>query len=268
MTRDIAPTFRTVRWILVSLGLLLFTTSGLAEEAKRGENRAKIEPYGLIYGGAIGIRSEIYVGYDQRVILLPILGYRGEKLRIFGPFVNYEAYREGAFGFDVVLSPRFNGFDESNSAIFAGMEERELSLDLGLGLNWQRDDWKVQLSGLYDVLDRNNGREMRASLSHAYRFGWVFVEPSIGVSYLDKRHVDYYYGVAESEAVSFRPSYRGGSALNSKLGVSVSTPAFFNGFSRIALENVWYDSAISDSPLTEEDSSLSIYISFSRFFRG
>lgn len=268
MTIDSASNLRTDRWILYTLGLLLLASVTLADAAERGQNRAKIEPYGSIYGGALGIRSEIYVGYNQRVIPLPILGYRGEKLRIFGPFVNYEAYRDGAFGFDVKLSPRFNGFDESDSSIFDGMQAREISLDFGLGLNWQRDDWKVELAGLYDALDRNNGREMRASLSRAYRFGWVFLEPSIGVSYLDQHHVDYYYGVDETEVVSLRPAYRGDSALNRKLGVSLSTPAFFNGFTRIAVENVWYDSAISNSPLTEEDSSLSIYISFSRFFRG
>src|SRR5210317_704572 len=115
MTSYFARPSRTVRWILFPLGLLLLTASAAAEEAKRGENRARIEPYGFIYGGAIGIRSEIYVGYDRRVILLPILGYRGEKLRIFGPFVNYEAYRDGALGFDVILSPRFSGFKESDS---------------------------------------------------------------------------------------------------------------------------------------------------------
>lgn len=257
-----------LRRILFSLGLLFLSTIALADEAERGENRAKIEPYGFIYGGAIGIRSEIYVGYDRRVILLPLLGYRGEKLRIFGPFVNYEAHRDGALGFDVILSPRFSGFKESNSGIFTGMDEREASLDFGLGVNWQRDDWKVQLSTRYDVLDRNNGREMRVSLSRAYRFGWIFVEPSLGVSYLDKRHVDYYYGVTEAEQASFRPAYRGESALNSKLGISFSTPVFFNGFTRIALDNAWFDSAVSNSPLVEEDSSLSIYISFTKFFRG
>ena len=112
MTIDSASNLRTDRWILYTLGLLLLASVTLADAAERGQNRAKIEPYGSIYGGALGIRSEIYVGYNQRVIPLPILGYRGEKLRIFGPFVNYEAYRDGAFGFDVKLSPRFNGFDD------------------------------------------------------------------------------------------------------------------------------------------------------------
>jgi len=45
----------------------------------------------------------------------------------------------------------------------------------------------------------------------------------------------------------------------------VST-AWFGGLTRISVENTWFDSAISDSPLTDADSSLGIYIAFSKFF--
>lgn len=261
------PISRLDRWLPGLLALLLLSSAIAADVAERGESRAQIEPEAFIYGAALGVRREIYIDYDNRVIPLPILGYRGEKLRVFGPFVNYEMYRAGAFGVDAKLSPRFGGFDESDSDIFDGMEERKFSMDLGLGLTWQRDDWKLELAGLYDVLDRSDGREWRASLGRAFRVGKVFLEPTIGVSYLDSRHVDYYYGVDESEAASFRPAYLGKSALNRNLGISLVTPAWFDGLTRISVENTWYDSAISDSPLTDADSSLGIYIAFSKFFK-
>ena len=247
-------------------GLLLLASATAADAAERGDNRAQIEPQGFIYGAALGLQREIYIDYDRRVIPLPVIGYRGEKLRVFGPFVNYELYRTGAFGFDARLRPRFDGFDESDSDIFDGMEERKFSMDLGLGLTWQRDDWKLELAGLYDVLDRSDGREWRASLGRAYGVGKVYLEPTIGISYLDHRHVDYYYGVDESEAASFRPAYRGESALNHNLGISMVSTAWFGGLTRISVENTWFDSAISDSPLTDADSSLGIYIAFSKFF--
>ena len=253
--------------LAVFLAFLLLTANIAVNATERGENRAQIEPGGFIYGAALGVQREIYIDYDRRVVPLPVIGYRGEKLRIFGPFVNYEVYRTGAFGFDVRLRPRFGGFDESDSDIFDGMEDREFSIDLGLGLTWQRDDWKLELAGLYDALDRSDGREWSVSLGRAYRVGTAFLEPTIGISYLDHRHVDYYYGVDESEATSFRPAYRGASALNRKLGISMVTPAWFDGLTRISVENTWYDSEIADSPLTDADSSLSIYIAFSKFFK-
>ena len=200
--------------------LLSFDASGADAAANRGENRERIEPRGFVYGGALGIRREIYTDYDRRVVPLPIIGYRGERLRVFGPFVNYAFYREGAFGIDARLSPRFQGFDESDSDIFRDMEEREFSMDLGLAATWERDDWQFELAGLRDVLDRSDGREWTASLGKTFRVGRVFIEPSIGLSALDSRHVDYYYGVDETEARNFRPAYRGESAVDSPVSIS------------------------------------------------
>ena len=176
--------------------------------------------------------------------------------------------REGAFGFDLRLSPRFEGFDESDSDIFEGMEEREFSMDAGIGMTWQRDDWKLELAGLKDLLDRSDGQEWTLQLGRAFRRGSLFIEPSVGLSYLDSRHVDYYYGVADAEATAARPAYDGDSALNTTLGISFFTPAYFGGLTRIGIEGTWYDSAIDDSPLTDSDSNLSIFIAFSKFFDG
>lgn len=234
--------------------------------SQRGENRARVEPMGFLYGAALGVQREIYQDYDRRVIPLPILGYRGEKLRVFGPFISYEILSAGDFRFSAQAKPRFGGFDESDSDIFEGMEEREFSMDIGLGLNYERDNWKFEVSGLHDALDRSNGTEYSASLGKVVRVGSLFVEPRVGLSYLDSRHVDYYYGVNESEATNFRPEYEGDNALNSSLGVSVTTTKLFDGLTRFSLDNTWFDSSITDSPLTDSDSSLSLRISFAKFF--
>jgi len=241
--------------------------SGAETVAERGENRERIEPSGFIYGGALGVRREIYIDYDRRVIPLPVIGYRGEKLQVFGPFVRYELFRQDALSFNVRLSPRFGGFDESDSDIFAGMEDREFSMDLGLGVTYERNDWKIEAAGLRDVLDRSDGQELSLQLGRAFRLGRVFIEPTVGLSYLDRKHVDYYYGVDESEVASFRPAYAGKSARNTQLGINFMSRAFFGGLTRLSIENTWYDASISDSPLTDEDSSLRFLISFAKFFK-
>lgn len=221
---------------------------------------------GFLYGAALAVQREIYVDYDRRVIPLPILGYRGEKLRVFGPFVSYEILSNGDFKFSAQARPRFQGFDESDSDIFEGMEERKFSLDIGLGLNYERENWKLEVSGLHDALDRSNGTEFRAGLGKVHRIGSVFVEPEIGLSLLDSKHVEYYYGVDQSEATGFRPEFDGHNALNSSLGVSLTTTVFFDGLTRFSLENTWFDSNITDSPLNDTDSSLSLAVSFAKFF--
>ena len=251
---------------LLALCLLAGPSSASDSGTERGENRARLEPRGFIYGAALGIEREIYDGFERRVVPLPVLGYRGENLTVFGPFVSWEAAEFGDIELDLRLSPRFDGFDESDSEIFTGMEEREFSMDFGFSLGYQRNDWKIEAASLHDALDRSEGRELTLGLARVFRKGPVFIEPEIGLSYLDRRHVDYYFGVAESEAAAFRPAYDGDSALNATLGFTLVTPAFLGGLTRVGIENTWFDSSIADSPLTETDSSLSVYIAFSRFF--
>ena len=197
---------------------------------------------------------------------MPILGYRGEKLEVYGPFVSYEFFEIGSIEISGLLSPRFNGFDESDSDIFDGMDDREFSMDAGISLGYQKVDWQMELSARYDVLDRSNGYEIIGKLGKVYRTGPVFIEPAIGLSYLDSSHVGYYYGVDESEATRERPVYKGDEALNTTLGVSFITPVFFDGLTRLGIQNTWFDSGITDSPLTDSDAGLEYFITFSKFF--
>lgn len=252
------------------LSILLVSLSSTVQPAtsdeSRGEARERIEPEGFLYGIGLAVDREIYKDYDRRVILLPVIGYRGEKLTIFGPFVRYEVLQSGAVEFLIQAKPRFDGFDESDSEIFEGMDERRFSMDLGFGIEYARDNWKFELSSLHDVLGRSNGTELSAGLSKVFRSGSLFIEPGFEFSYLDSRHVDYYYGVSANEVTSFRPRFEGDDAVNTSIGITFTTPALFNGLTRFGFEHTWYDPDISDSPLTDEDTGLSFFFAYSRFF--
>lgn len=255
---------KLVRLILL-LGLLCLVAPAYSAD-DRGAARERIEPEGFLYGVGLLLNREIYKGYERREVLLPMLGYRGEKLTVFGPFVSYEVLKSGALEFQVHARPRFQGFDESDSDVFAGMEEREFSMDLGFGLEYAQDDLKFELSSLNDVLDRSNGTELELGLSKVFRRGPLFIEPGLGISYLDSQHVDYYYGVSENEVNGFRARYEGDDAINTNLGISFMTPIFLEGLTRFGIEHTWFDSEIADSPLVEDDKSLSFFLAFSRFF--
>jgi outer membrane protein len=239
---------------------------GAADDKGRGENRERIEPMGWLWGGALGVRREIYKDFDRRVIPLPIIGYRDEKLQVYGPFANYEFLNVGNWAISGLVSPRFSGFDESDSDVFAGMDDREFSMDAGLGIGYQVDNWKLELASLHDILNRSDGNEVTLEFGRVFRTGPLFIEPKIGLSYLDDNHVDYYYGVAGDEATAGRPAFEGEASLNTTLSVSFVTPIYFNGLTRIAIQNTWFDPNITDSPLTDSNAGVEYFIRFSRFF--
>jgi MipA family protein len=244
---------------------ILFAGQAIAGE-EPGQARERVEPMGFLYGVGFAISQEIYRDYDRRQMILPILGYRGEKLNVFGPFVSYEFYQQGQIEFSVRARPRFQGFDDSDSDIFDGMKKRKDTLDVGLGMTFKENDWKLEVAALHDALDRSDGYEISTTIGKLFRTGPVFLEPSIGLSYQDSNLVDYYYGVRDSEATPFRNSYEGDHAINTTVGISLKTMSLLDGLSSLSVENTWYGSGITDSPLVGSDSSLSLRLTYSRFF--
>ncbi|WP_306107175.1 MipA/OmpV family protein [Pseudoalteromonas tunicata] len=244
---------------------LLLSFSAIAEQS-RGEARERLEPEGFLYGIGLGINQELYKGYDKRVIPLPILGYRGKRLSVLGPFVSYDFLQLDGVRFAVQAAPRFQGYDSSDSDVFIGMDKRKFSFDAGLGIKYQRDDWNFDVSSMFDVLNKSNGYELKTSIGRAFKQGPLFIEPTLSVRYLDANHVDYYYGVAAHEATFARPMYEGKSAINTSVGLSIGTPIFFGGFTRLGIDYTWNDSSISESPLVERDTNLSLILLYSRFF--
>lgn len=237
---------------------LLLPVSSYAEKPK--------DSSGFLYGFGLSTNKEIYKDYDRRNILLPIIGYKGEKLNVFGPFVSYEVEKIAGIKILVQAAPRFQGFDNTDSYIFEGMADRKFSMDAGIGLNYQKNDWKLNFSSMFDVLNRSSGMELTSSIGHTFRFGPFFVEPRITFSYLDSNHVDYYYGVGKEEVNVNRTEYVGESALNTGIGISMSTPIFLGGYTQINIQRTWFDSVITDSPLLEDHSNLIFRLLYTRTF--
>lgn len=227
---------------------------------------AQENPTGFLYGVGVGVNQEIYRGYSSRTIPLPILGYRGEKLSVYGPFVSYKLAELGNFSVNAKLTPRFDGFDQSDSSVFTGMAKRKDSLDGGLAVQLRQQDWLLEADTVFDLLGNSNGQESTLAVSYSYRFNAFVVEPKFSVSYADSDLVDYYYGVRENEAIAGRSVYSADGAWNYTAGLGINTPLFFGGMTRFGIEHKWYGSSISDSPLTDRDTGLSAFISWSRFF--
>jgi outer membrane protein len=223
-------------------------------------------PQGFLYGLGIGVNQEIYRGYSSRTIPLPILGYRGDKLSVYGPFISYKLLDLGNISFSAKLAPRFAGFEASDSSVFTGMAKRKDSLDGGFGVQFRQQGWLLEADTVFDLLGNSNGRESKLAVGYSYIAGVLLIEPKFGISYSDSKLVNYYYGVRPDEATTQRVAYTAGGAVNYNAGFSLSTPIFFGGMTRLGIEHHWYGSSISDSPLTDRDKGLSAFLSWSTFF--
>ena len=250
----------------LSLLILLLTTHiSQAQENSEAPSARPGMPQGFIYGAGVSYQQQIYKGFDQRTIAIPLLGYVGEKLNVFGPFISYSLVKNQNWNFDLNLSPRFNGFDEDDSEFFQGLEERKDSLDAGFTAKYKQNQWSYQFKALADVLSRSSGTDLEFNIARKFKLNALTIEPSVAINQLDQNMTDYYYGLPSEEATASRGFYKGSSSTNKSLKLSISHPIPI-GLIRLDLDNTWYGSGIADSPLVDEDKAFGARLFFIGFF--
>ncbi len=240
---------------------LLLSSAAFAQQPQNAQ-----QPQGWMWGFGVAASQDVYTDFDNRIVPIPIIGYTGEKLRVYGPFVGYQLFQQDGFTLDAQLVPVFAGYEEDDSAVFTGMEDRDFSYAAGIGLNYNTGGWVYSLSTNADILGKFDGYQASARIGKQFRIDQYMIEPSIGVNYQDSNYVDYYYGVRPEEATAFRSAYNGDGALNTEIRIAVSTRQFFKGMTRLELGATFFDDSISDSPLTDDDTSLNAMLVYTRFF--
>ncbi len=237
--------------------------SGTVNEAKT----EKAQPSGWFYGAFANMSSSPYRGMANEIQALPIIGYRSNKLSWMGPRVSYQLFEQEGFEASTLLDYYMVGFDDGDSDFFTGMSERRNSFFAGFSASYTTTNkLSLSLSSMQDLQGRSDGNDTKLGLSYAHNVGPIFITPKVELTRLSRAYTDYYYGVRSAEENSERKAYDGSTSLNKSVGLSVGTPIFLGGFSRIAVSHHWLDSAITDSPLIDDDHYWQATLTFSRFF--
>jgi outer membrane protein len=251
-----------------TLSLLILLLSGLSQandETPSNPVKKPGLPQGFIYGAGVSYQQQIYKGFDQRTIALPLLGYVGEKFNIFGPFISYSLMRKNDWNLELNLSPRFSGYDDSDSDFFIGMHERKDSLDAGFTLKYNPNQWSFQFKALTDTLSKSNGSEFELNIDRKFKYKFLTFQPAIAIQHFDNNLSNYYYGVKQDEVTALRPFYKGSSTINQSLKLSVYSPIPI-GLVRLDLTNTWFGSEITDSPLVDSSQALGARLFFIAYF--
>ena len=253
-------------WLRIVGVTMMASIPMLSSASEESELPVAIQTTGFIYGLGLIASEEAYKGYLQRLTPIPVIGYIGEKLKVLGPFISYKFAARSDWEFLGIVTPRFAGFDASDSAFFTGMSERKSSLNAGVSVQRQVNTLKVSLSAVADALGRNKGFESTFKIENRWNYGPFFFEPYIELKFQDQQLVNYYFEVQADEATTERPFYQASSDINSIVGLTFSTPVFFGGMTRATLSNEFYGDETADSPLLESDSHLMLFLTFSKFF--
>lgn len=226
---------------------------------------ASMGPWRTSAGLAVVFPSNPYAGRDGDPMVVPSIGYEGDRVFLRGIIAGVRVARPGEFQIDVLARPRFSGYEAEDSPVLAGMEDRAMSADAGLQFGWRRGPFGARATWMADVLGRSGGSEIGAEVFAPIPAGPVRLQASLGAQRLSSPLANYYYGVRESEATADRPFHETGSAVNPYVGLQ----AIYN-FGRWTAGAIarteWLDDSIANSPIVENRTSIGGVLTLARRF--
>lgn len=178
-------------------------------------------------GVAVGSTRPAYKGMDYDTVVLPMLSYENQYLKLSGPTLELKLP-----GIELGESQRLNfgivghlfdgsGYEASDSSHLSGMAERKSGAWAGAKVEWENDVADVSLELLGDASRNSKGKRMLLGIGRKWFINPnLMLIPQVGVEWVDKNYVDYYYGVRSNEARAGRAAYSGKATVNPEISLT------------------------------------------------
>ena len=246
-----------MRAIVLSTCLALAAPAAFAQDADAPDREGP--PRWTI--GLLAIeRDAPYVGLDEDPLVVPFVRFEGERFYVRDLRAGWRLVDTKGFELAAFAQARMDGYDVSDSPVFAGMADRDRSLDLGLAATWRTKAGGLELALAQDALDKSGGREASLSWGLPFDAGDWGLLPALSLRWQDADLVGYYYGVRATEATLGRPAYDPGSALVPEVSLIVQRPLAGRWTMYARIGHTRYPGAIADSPLVDDDATTSLMV--------
>jgi outer membrane protein len=207
------------------LALTVYPVTSVFAQQPPGEGAPERSPWGV--GLAVISGQKAYKGTDRETRVLPMLSFENRYVKLSGPNLELKLP-----GLQLSESQRLNfgivtklfgggGYEPGDSPFLAGMAERKSGLWAGAKMEWENELADVKLEWLGDAASKSKGQRVILGLERKWMLGpSVMLVPQVGAEWVDKKYVDYYYGVRANEAAPGRAAYAGKSTVNADLSLA------------------------------------------------
>jgi outer membrane protein len=223
---------------------------------------------GLAIGASLSDANPGYVGYHSEVLPVPLVSYRTGRFFLAGPTAGVVASQGDHYTVSFMLLPELMRLRSSASPVLSGLGSRQWTIDGGMNVSF-RDSWgDVSLGAFHDILDRNNGTQIRFQYSYPIPLGSGQLSPGVGLTWESANYTNYYYGVTTEEALPIRRAYSPGPALNPSVRLDYTRPLSKTWRMSVGASYMRFDQTIRNSPLIDEPQTYSFRVSLVRLFSG
>ena len=204
--------------------------------------------------------SQPYKDASGIVRVLPSVVYRGERLTVQGPLVQYLLFRNEWVTLNGNAALQFAPYEEDDSFVLIGLDEPDPTLLAGLDANLSFAELGLSDLSLFftaegDVLGEHSGTQLTAGVRYALGSPRNKLSGGIGAGILfqDGNWVDYFVEVPEDKATFSRPAYSASSAMNPYISLRAFW-RFHSSWSLLAIARLdWLDEEWTDSSIVSDD---------------
>ncbi|WP_417527816.1 MipA/OmpV family protein [Marinomonas shanghaiensis] len=218
--------------------------------------------FALGLGG--GFSDPEYIGVDNEFEVLPLVFFDNSWVSLVGTTLDVKVANINNTTFSVRGKYALgDGYDDSDSYIFDGMDSRDSSLWIGPAMTWSNPMFDLKLEALVDTMDNSEGQQASVSISKGFRISErLQVEPSIGTTWYSDKYVNYYYGVKSSEVNANRSQYDGKSTTVLDAGVRFNYALDKQQSLALDVSVKQFGDEIEDSPLVDKKTTAAAYLGY------
>lgn len=216
-------------------------------------------------GGGLRLGTDLYLDFDEsselrQNDLIPLYLYNGRYLFFRGSAGGLHIIGRDNIELNLLGRYRFTKLDPDRNVFYEGIEERKQTVEAGIELRLRGGWGALNTNYLTDTLDRHKGQSAEIAYRYDFDRGSFTFSPFVSWSWTDDKLTNYYYGVSAAEARPGRPEYAPGEAQ--WIGLGVNTTWWLTDriqfFGNVGFGGV--DTAVSESPLVEEDMQSAIFV--------
>lgn len=212
-----------------------------------------------IAGIGAGATLEPYRGVDTKARVLPLLIYENEWVSVALPGVGLKLGSTGPVKYRLTGRFGFDGYKAKDSDYLRGMDRRKESLWVGGAAIWDTGMGELSLEVAGDALGNSKGRMISLEYEKRFEFGDLAVTPRLGVRNVDRKYVDYYFGVRPHEVVAGRPMHIGKSGTQTEGGLRFTYATSRNEMLFLDVSGRLLGSSVEKSPLVERRYQASMF---------
>ncbi len=207
--------------LLLAAGLLGIASPAFAQDQPAGAGAAR-----WALGAGVSVRQQPYRGAERKTTGLPLLFYENQWVRFAGVGAEFKLFRQD-FGDSQAVTGGLkikyenSGYEADDAPVLRGMEERKGGLWGGAAAAWHNPVANLGVEWLGDMSGHSKGQKAQLQLDRRIGFGALALTPRLQGQWMDRKYVDYYFGVRAAEALPDRAAYAGRSAWATEVGLRV-----------------------------------------------